>query len=96
MLLNMKEILETAKEHNFAIPAFNIGTGQILNGVMDTCEELNAPVILAIHPNELEFQGESFIKTPGLFAGANPFGRKPLPCVRCCTPPLPCPGKRAY
>ncbi len=62
MLLNMKEILETAKEHNFAIPAFNIGTGQILNGVMDTCEELNAPVILAIHPNELEFQGESFIK----------------------------------
>lgn len=62
MLLNMKEILEAAKEHNFAIPAFNIGTGQILNGVMDTCEELNAPVILAIHPNELEFQGESFIK----------------------------------
>lgn len=62
MLLNMKEILETAKEHNFAIPAFNIGIGQILNGVMDTCEELNAPVILAIHPNELEFQGESFIK----------------------------------
>ena len=62
MILNMKEILETAKEHNFAIPAFNIGTGQILNGVMDTCEELNAPVILAIHPNELEFQGESFIK----------------------------------
>ncbi len=62
MLLNMKEILETAKEHNFAIPAFNIGTGQILNGVMDTCEELSAPVILAIHPNELEFQGESFIK----------------------------------
>lgn len=62
MLLNMKEILKPANEHNFAIPAFNIGTGQILNGVMDTCEELNAPVILAIHPNELEFQGESFIK----------------------------------
>lgn len=62
MLLNMKDILKPANEHNFAIPAFNIGTGQILNGVMDTCEELNAPVILAIHPNELAFQGESFIK----------------------------------
>ena len=62
MLLNMKEILKAANEHNFAVPAFNIGTGQILNGVMDTCEELNAPVILAIHPNELAFQGESFIK----------------------------------
>lgn len=62
MLMNMTEILEVANKYNFAVPAFNIGTGQILNGVMDTCEELNAPVILAIHPNELAFQGESFIK----------------------------------
>ncbi len=62
MLLNMKDLLKPANEHNFAVPAFNIGTGQILNGVMDTCEKLKAPVILAIHPFELEFQGDSFIK----------------------------------
>lgn len=62
MLLNMKELLAAANEHNFAVPAFNIGTGQILNGVMDKCEELKAPVILAIHPSEHEFQGDSFIK----------------------------------
>lgn len=62
MLLNMKELLTAANEHNFAVPAFNIGTGQILNGVMDKCEELKAPVILAIHPSEHEFQGDSFIK----------------------------------
>lgn len=61
MLLNMKELLAAANEHNFAVPAFNIGTGQILNGVMDKCEELKAPVILAIHPLELEFQGDSFL-----------------------------------
>lgn len=58
----MKELLTAANEHNFAVPAFNIGTGQILNGVMDKCEELKAPVILAIHPSEHEFQGDSFIK----------------------------------
>lgn len=58
----MKELLAAANEHNFAVPAFNIGTGQILNGVMDKCEELKAPVILAIHPSEHEFQGDSFIK----------------------------------
>lgn len=62
MLLNMKDLLAVANKHNFAVPAFNIGTGQILNGVMDKCEELKAPVILAIHPLELEFQGDSFIK----------------------------------
>ena len=62
MLMNMKEQLAVANRHAFAIPAFNIGTGQILNGVMDTCERLKAPVILAIHPLELAFQGESFIQ----------------------------------
>lgn len=62
MLLNMKDLLAVANKHNFAVPAFNIGTGQILNGVMDKCEELKAPVILAIHPSELAFQGDSFLK----------------------------------
>lgn len=62
MLLNMTDLLKPAQEYHFAVPAFNIGTGQILNGVMDKCEELKAPVILAIHPLELEFQSDSFIK----------------------------------
>jgi len=58
----MKQILKVANREKFAVPAFNIGTGQILNAVMDKCEELKAPVILAIHPLELAFQGESFLK----------------------------------
>ena len=62
MLMNMKELLSVANEHNFAVPAFNIGSGQILNAVIDCCEEKQAPVILAIHPDELEFQGDSFIE----------------------------------
>ena len=62
MLMSMKEQLKVANRHSFAIPAFNIGTGQMLNGVMDTCERLKAPVILALHPLELHFQGESFVK----------------------------------
>ncbi len=61
MLLNMKELLAVANERNFAVPAFNIGTGQILKAVIECCEEKQAPVILAIHPSELEFQGDSFI-----------------------------------
>ena len=62
MLMNMNEILKVADANHFAVPAFNIGTGVILNGVMDTCEKLNAPVILAIHPKELAFMGDSFIE----------------------------------
>lgn len=62
MLMNMNDLLAVANEHNFAVPAFNIGTGQILNGVIETCEKLQAPVVLAIHPSELEFQSDSFLK----------------------------------
>ncbi len=62
MLLNMNQILSVTDAEHFAVPAFNIGSGVILNGVMDTCERLNAPVILAIHPNELDFMGDSFIE----------------------------------
>ncbi|WP_343247718.1 ketose-bisphosphate aldolase [Diplocloster hominis] len=61
MLMNMKELLAVANQHNFAVPAFNIGTGQILNAVVECCEKKKAPVILAIHPDELSFQGDSFL-----------------------------------
>ncbi len=59
--MNMKEILSVAKERNFAVPAFNVGTGQILKAVIECCEDKKAPVILAIHPHELAFQGDMFM-----------------------------------
>ena len=62
MLMNMKELLAVANEHNFAIPAFNIGTGQMLTGIIAECEAQKSPVILAIHPSELKFQGDAFIQ----------------------------------
>lgn len=59
MLMNMKEILSVANEKNFAVPAFNIGTCQIMKAVVECCEEKKAPVIFAVHPKELAFQGDS-------------------------------------
>ncbi len=63
MLMNMKEMLKVADKNEFAVPAFNIGSEAILKGVVESANEKNAPVILAIHPTELEFLGDSFIKT---------------------------------
>ena len=63
MLMNMKELLAVADKNEFAVPAFNIGSEAILKGVVESANEKNAPVILAIHPTELEFLGDSFIKT---------------------------------
>lgn len=53
MLYTGKSILDIANTHNFAIPAFNISDWAMFNGVMDISEELAAPVIIAIHPDEV-------------------------------------------
>ena len=62
MLMNMKDLLAVANEHNFAIPAFNISDYNMFNGVMEACEELNAPVIIAIHPDELSHTRTEMVK----------------------------------
>lgn len=63
MLYNMKELLTVAKENKFAVPAFNIGSLEILRAVMEVAEETNSPVILEIHPSEIEYLTDPFILT---------------------------------
>lgn len=61
MLINMKELLSVAQENKFAVPAFNTSSCMILKGVMEAAKEKQAPVIIAIHPDELSFVEDSFI-----------------------------------
>lgn len=62
MLMNMKELLKVAQKEGFAVPAFNTSSNMILKGVMEACSEKKAPVIIAIHPDELSFIEDSFIE----------------------------------
>jgi fructose-bisphosphate aldolase class II len=62
MLLNMRDLLAVARAHTFAVPAFNISTNMLLRTVLEASEEKQAPVILAIHPLELDFARPSFVK----------------------------------
>jgi len=57
MLVNGKVLLDVANKHNFAIPAFNISDYAMLNGIFEISEELRAPLIVAIHPDELAHIG---------------------------------------
>jgi ketose-bisphosphate aldolases len=57
MLMNMKELLAVANQHNFAVPAFNISDYSMLNAIFEASEEKNAPLIIAIHPDELSHIG---------------------------------------
>ena len=62
MLLNMRDLLAVARANRFAVPAFNISSSMLLNGAIEAAEEANAPVIIAIHPDELAFVGTAFVK----------------------------------
>lgn len=61
MLMNMKDLLSVANEHRFAVPAFNISSYAMFNGIMAVCEEKRAPVIIAIHPDELSHIGTDVV-----------------------------------
>jgi fructose-bisphosphate aldolase class II len=57
MLMNGKDLLAVANEHNFAIPAFNVSDYAMMNGLFEISEEKNAPMIIAIHPDEVKHIG---------------------------------------
>lgn len=63
MLMNMKELLKVADEKGFAVPAFNIGSDQLLKAVMQKVKALKSPVILELSPDELKFVEESLIQS---------------------------------
>lgn len=57
----MKSLLTIAQQHQFAVPAFNMSSSMILKGIIEASEEKQAPVIIAIHPDELSFLGDDFM-----------------------------------
>ncbi|HAC4057557.1 TPA_asm: ketose-bisphosphate aldolase [Listeria monocytogenes] len=63
MLYTMKDLLAVGKEHKFAVPAFNICSFDMLKAIMEEVEANNAPVILEIHPDEIEYLGDNFVAT---------------------------------
>ena len=62
MLMNMKDLLAVANEHKFAVPAFNISDYSMMNGIFEASEEKQAPVIIAIHADELKHTGTEIVK----------------------------------
>lgn len=57
----MKDLLEVANKNYFAVPAFNISDYSMFNGIIEISEELKAPTIIAIHPEELRHIGSDLI-----------------------------------
>jgi len=47
-LVNMKDMLEDAKRHKYAVGAFNVLNIESLQGILEAAVELKSPVIINI------------------------------------------------
>ncbi len=61
MLTTGKAILDVANEHSFAVPAFNISDWAMFQGIVEISEETGAPLLVAIHPDEVRHIGRDMI-----------------------------------
>lgn len=57
----MKDLLKVAKENQFAVPAFNICSYDMMKAIMEEVEAQNAPVIIEIHPDEIAYLNDEFV-----------------------------------
>jgi fructose-bisphosphate aldolase class II len=57
MLVNGVDLLEVANKNGFAVPAFNISDWAMCQGIFEISEAKRAPLIIAIHPDELSHIG---------------------------------------
>ncbi|MBN8882243.1 fructose-bisphosphate aldolase class II [Salana multivorans] len=53
MLISGKDLLAVAAANDFAVPAFNVSDYSMLRAIVEIAEEKQAPLIIAIHPNEI-------------------------------------------
>ena len=61
MLTTGKAILDIANENNFAVPAFNISDWAMFNGIVEISEKKEAPLIVGVHPDEVNHVGRDMI-----------------------------------
>lgn len=57
MLVNMKEMLNKAKNEKYAVPHFNINNLEWTRFILEKCNELSSPVILGVSEGAMKYMG---------------------------------------
>ena len=62
MLLDMNQMLQLAREHHFAVGAYNVSESNLFRTVVEAAEANDSPAIIAVHPTELDYCKDDFVK----------------------------------
>ncbi len=57
MIVNMKNLLQQAKNEGYAVPQFNINNLEWTRFILEACEEKQSPVILGVSESAVEYMG---------------------------------------
>ena len=57
MLVNLKDMLERAKEEHYAVPQFNINNLEWTRFILEECQTNHSPVILGVSEGAIKYMG---------------------------------------
>lgn len=61
-LVSMRQLLDYAAEHQFAIPAFNVSNMEQVHAIMQAADAVDSPVILQGSAGARDYAGEAFLR----------------------------------
>ena len=60
-LVNTKDMFQKAYEGGYAVGAFNVNNMEIVQGITEACQELNAPVILQVSAGARKYANHTYL-----------------------------------
>lgn len=61
-LISMRQLLDHAAEHNYAIPAFNVNNVEQMRAIMEAADKTNSPVIVQASAGARKYAGSNFLR----------------------------------
>ncbi|RKP58993.1 class II fructose-bisphosphate aldolase [Pararobbsia silviterrae] len=61
-LVSMRQLLDHAAEHGYALPAFNVNNLEQIQAIMAAADEVNSPVIMQASAGARKYAGEPFLR----------------------------------
>ena len=61
-LVSLRQLLDYAAEHNFAVPAFNVSNMEQVQAIMQAADACDSPVIMQVSAGANRYAGEVFLR----------------------------------
>ena len=62
MMITLRELLDHAAEHNYAVPAFNVNNMEQILAIMRAADTMDAPVILQASRGARKYAGDVMVR----------------------------------